>query len=60
MSRFETRGHVVTLRGEAAVIEYKWEMAWTAGGAAHAEVGREVLVLARRDKGWRRGPVRHE
>jgi hypothetical protein len=28
-------------------------MDWTAAGADHAESGREVLVLARREPGWR-------
>jgi hypothetical protein len=35
------------------VIEYRWDAAWTTGGVEHAEKGREVLVLARREEGWR-------
>ena len=50
---FQTSDHVVTARGDTAVIEYRWQMDWTADGADHAESGREVLVLARRREGWR-------
>ena len=53
VSRFETADHVTTLRGDTAVIEYRWEMEWTAGGVDQHEVGREVLVLSRGDGGWR-------
>jgi len=51
--RFEASDHVVTLRGDTAVVEYQWQMDWTAGAVDHHEVGREVLVLSRRDGGWR-------
>jgi ketosteroid isomerase-like protein len=53
MNRFETSDQVVTERGDTAVIEYRWDAAWTTGGVEHAEKGREVLVLARREEGWR-------
>ena len=53
VSRFQTSDHAVTVRGDTAVLEYRWQMDWTAAGADHAESGREVLVLARRDEGWR-------
>jgi len=53
MNRWETGGQVVTVRGDAAVIEYGWDAAWTMGGVDHAEKGRELLVLARRAGEWR-------
>lgn len=53
MNPWETGNQMVTVRGDIAVIEYSWEMAWTAGGVDHAEKGRELLVLARRDGKWR-------
>jgi ketosteroid isomerase-like protein len=53
VNRFQTSDHTVTLRGDTAVLEYRWQMDWTAAGADHAESGREVLVLARREEGWR-------
>jgi ketosteroid isomerase-like protein len=51
--RFVTSDHVVTERGDAAVVEYKWEMTWESDGAAHDATGSEVLVLARRGGAWR-------
>lgn len=53
VSRFETSDRIVTLRGDAAVIEYRWQMEWTVAGSDHSERGREVLVLSRREEGWR-------
>ena len=53
VNRFQTSDRIVTVRGDTAVIEYRWQMDWTAAGADHAENGREVLVLARRGEGWR-------
>jgi len=53
VTRFQTSHHIVTLRGDTSIIEYQWEMAWTTTDGDHAEKGREVLVLARRDEGWR-------
>ena len=53
VNRFQTNDRIVTVRGDTAVIEYRWQMDWTAAGADRAENGREVLVLARRDEGWR-------
>lgn len=50
---FEDRDHCVTLRGDAAVVEYTWSMVWEDGGTRHDDRGREVLVLARRDHAWR-------
>jgi ketosteroid isomerase-like protein len=53
VKHFETSDHIVTLRGDTAVVEYRWQMAWTAGGADHNETGSEVLVLSRRGGNWR-------
>ena len=53
IKRFETRDHIVTQRGDTAIVEYEWEMTWAAAGAEHSETGREVLVLARRTDNWR-------
>jgi len=50
---FQTSDRLVTVTGDTAVIEYRWQMAWTAAGADHAESGRGVLVLGRLDEGWR-------
>lgn len=50
---FDSYGHVVTQRGAAAVVEYDWRMNWNNGRAEHDATGREVLVLARNDSGWR-------
>ena len=53
VQQYATAGHEVTLRGDTAVIEYGWNMDWTAHGSSHQDSGREVLVLARRDSNWR-------
>jgi len=53
VSLFETRDHLVTQRGDAAIIEYAWRMIWTAAGTGYDETGREILVLARRGDQWR-------
>ena len=50
---FQTSDHVVTVRGDAAVVEYRWQMAWAAAGRENAETGRDIVVLARREEGWR-------
>jgi ketosteroid isomerase-like protein len=50
---FDSYGYVVTQRGAAAVVEYDWRMNWNDGGADHDATGREVLVLAQTDAGWR-------
>jgi ketosteroid isomerase-like protein len=51
--RFDASGHVVTARGASAVVEYDWDMAWSDAGRDHEAKGREILVLARGDQGWR-------
>jgi len=53
VTRFQTGDHLVTQRGDAAVVEYAWQMSWVAAKKEHNETGREVLVLARRDGNWR-------
>jgi len=53
VKRFETSNHIVTLRGDTAIVEYRWQMEWTAGGTDHSEQGRDVLVLAHPDEDWR-------
>jgi ketosteroid isomerase-like protein len=50
---FAASDHVVTVRGDAAVVEYKWVMAWESDGATHDAAGGEILVLARRGGAWR-------
>lgn len=51
--RFETDGHAVTVRGDTAIVEYRWRISWVAAGTGHNETGRDVLVLSRRKEGWR-------
>jgi ketosteroid isomerase-like protein len=53
VNSFETSNHVVTQRGDTAIVEYEWQMAWLAGGEEHQESGREVLVLAGGGEDWR-------
>ena len=51
--RFVTSGHHAVVRGDTAIVDYDWAMAWDDGEAAHEAEGREVLVLARRAGAWR-------
>jgi ketosteroid isomerase-like protein len=58
MSRSDVRAFaasdfIVTESGDAAVVEYAWSMDWVDNDAPHCANGREVLVLARRDRAWR-------
>ncbi len=53
VSRFHTYDHVATQRGETAVVEYEWDIAWNDQGENHEARGREVLVLARYGQEWR-------
>jgi ketosteroid isomerase-like protein len=50
---YRTSGHLVTQRGDAAIVEYGWDMDWDSDGSSHSATGREVLVLSRRDGNWR-------
>lgn len=53
VERFEPSGHTVTLRGDAAVVEYGWSMGWRDGATRHDDSGREVVVFARRRGEWK-------
>jgi ketosteroid isomerase-like protein len=53
LSRFDSHGHVVTRNGDTAIVEYDWNMAWSDQGTDHEAKGREILVLAHQDRGWR-------
>jgi ketosteroid isomerase-like protein len=53
VERFEASGHTVTQRGDTAVVEYGWDMAWRDGDVRQQAKGREVLVFARRGGQWR-------
>lgn len=46
---FASRDHVVTERGDAAIVGYRWDMEWRSEGATHEATGREVQLLAGRD-----------
>jgi ketosteroid isomerase-like protein len=50
--RFDASGYDVTASGDAAVVEYGWDMAWESEGKAFDARGREVLVLSRGAEGW--------
>jgi hypothetical protein len=52
VQRFTTSDHYVTERRPAAVVEYRWGMAWTAGSEQEA-TGRKILVLQKADGRWR-------
>jgi hypothetical protein len=58
MSRNEVRTFTpsdffVTQAGDAAVVEYAWEMEWADDRQTHNAKAREVLALSRRDGAWR-------
>ena len=53
LRRFDSHGHVVTRNGDTAIVEYGWDMAWADEGMRHEAKGREILVLAHQDRGWR-------
>jgi ketosteroid isomerase-like protein len=53
VKQFQTHDHLVTQRGDTAIVEYEWEMKWVASDIEHNDAGREVLVLARRNENWR-------
>jgi hypothetical protein len=42
----------IDLTGETAIAQYKWTMTYALGGQEYTEHGRDVFVLARRDKKW--------
>jgi hypothetical protein len=53
LSRFNSHGHVVTRNGDTAIVEYDWDMAWIDEGTSYEAKGREILVVAHQDRGWR-------
>jgi ketosteroid isomerase-like protein len=53
VEHYVTSNNIVTLRGDTAVIEYQWNMAWTGAGVDYNDAGREILVLTSREGGWR-------
>jgi len=53
VQHFQTSGYAVTRRGSAAVVEYDWDMAWSDQATGHQAKGREILMLARFEDGWR-------
>lgn len=50
---FAASNHRATERGDTAIVEYGWQMAWRGDDGRHEQAGREVLVLADRGEGWR-------
>ncbi len=36
---FASRDHVATQRGDATIVEYRWDMEWRSEGAAHEATG---------------------
>lgn len=50
---FEVLDHAVRVSGDAAVARFRFRVRYEHGGAEHDETGAELMVLARRDEGWR-------
>jgi uncharacterized protein (TIGR02246 family) len=44
--------YTVDVFGATAVVAYRWQMAWRAGGESYRERGRDVFVLTRGAAGW--------
>jgi hypothetical protein len=42
----------IDVAGETATAQYKWAMTYVLGGQEYTEQGRDVFVLAQRDKKW--------
>src|SRR5260370_17742923 len=42
----------IDVTGETATAHYKWAMTYALGGQEYTEHGRDVFVVARRDKKW--------
>jgi ketosteroid isomerase-like protein len=53
VQRYQPANHTLVRRGDSAVVEYDWHMTWESGGEAFDAKGREVLVLAHQENGWR-------
>jgi ketosteroid isomerase-like protein len=44
---FQASDHVVTEAGSGAVVEYRWDMAWSGQGPSQELSGQEIFVLGR-------------
>ena len=53
VEHYVTSNHIVTQRGNTAIVEYQWSMAWTSAGVDYNDTGREVLVLTSHEGDWR-------
>jgi hypothetical protein len=42
----------IDISGETATAQYKWTMTYAIGGQEYTEHGRDVFVVARRNKKW--------
>jgi ketosteroid isomerase-like protein len=42
----------IDVTGETATAQYKWTMTYVLGGQEYTEHGRDLFVIARRDKKW--------
>jgi hypothetical protein len=42
----------IDVTGETATAQYKWAMTYVLGGQEYTESGRDLFVIARRDKKW--------
>lgn len=52
VKRFEACDYIVTERGDAVVVEYRWEIAWKNADEANQAFGHEALDLSRREGEW--------
>ena len=42
----------IDVTGETATAQYKWAMTYALSGQEYTELGRDLFVVARRDKKW--------
>lgn len=52
VDRYAESAHRVDVSGDTAVASYRWEMAWTRGGHAHAAAGHDLFALRREGDHW--------
>jgi uncharacterized protein (TIGR02246 family) len=52
VDRYDESAHRVDVSGDTAVASYRWEMAWTRAGHAHAATGQDLFVLRREGDRW--------
>ncbi|HVI60379.1 MAG TPA: nuclear transport factor 2 family protein [Luteimonas sp.] len=52
VDRYAESAHRVDVSGDTAVASYRWEMAWTRAGHAHAAAGHDLFVLRREGDRW--------